>query len=539
MTAASAREALARHDWPSAYELARAAADGEAATADAFDALADAAWWVGRLDECIAAREEAYARYDAAGASRNAGLCAIWLFTHHSLKGRRAIGSGWLRRARRALEHDLECVEYGDLLLYEAEIAHGSGELDRAHDLVAEALELARRLRSAELEAHTLQALGRLLIDKGRPSDGLAHLDEAMLFAIEGRLTPFMTGKVYCSLISACHELGDLRRANEWTEAVASWADNHPFTIFPGLCRLHRADLLRWRGEWDAAEAEARKAGAELESIFVANAGAAFAEVGEIRRRLGDFAGAEEAFARAEALDTHPAGSLALLRLSQGRAEAASTIIATALAGTTWNRLARAWLLPAEVEVAVAVGELDRADAASIELTTTATHYDSPVLLAALATASGRVELARGDAAACASLRDAVRRWVELDVPYEVATARALLGQAYRYAGDEDGACASLLAAAAMFERLGAGVDLATVRRLLAARGGLPCGLSEREVEVLRLVTAGHTNNQIADALCLSGKTVARHLSNIFVKIGVTSRVAATRFALDHDLADR
>ena len=185
------------------------------------------------------------------------------------------------------------------------------------------------------------------------------------------------------------------------------------------------------------------------------------------------------------------------------------------------------------------MGDVDRASTAAGELAATAAQYDSPVLLAAATTARGRVELARGDVAACASLRDAVRRWVELDVPYEVATARALLGEAYRVAGDEDGACASLLAAVATFERLGAAVDCGAVRRRVSERGGLPCGLTEREVEVLRLVAAGHTNNQIAGELSLSGKTVARHLSNIFTKIGATSRVAATRFALDHDLVGR
>lgn len=541
--AALARAALARHDWAAAYDLARRAVDTAAggdpvAEADRLDTLAEAAWWVGHLDECITAREQAYARYDAAGANRQAGLCAIWLYTHWSFKARRAIASAWLRRAHRALDDELGCREYGRLLLYEAELAHSTGELDRAGGLVRDAIELGRQLRDADLEAQALQAAGRLLIDQGRPAEGLAHLDEAMLFALEDRLSPYVTGKVYCSLISACHELGDIRRAQEWTEAVSSWADSHPFTIFPGLCRLHRADLLKWRGDWDGAEAEARRACTELESIFVPNAGAAFAELGEIRRRRGDFAGAEEAFARAEALDAHPSAGLALLRLAQGRADVASTVIAEALREASWSALARAWLLPVEVEVAVARGELDRAAAASRELTDTAARYDSPVLLAAAATASGRVALAAGDPAACAALRTAVRRWVELDVPYEVATARLLLGAAYRDAGDVDGAVASVRAAEALFDRLGAVADRDAARRQLERRA-LPCGLSEREAEVLRLVAVGNTNRQIADALCLSDKTVARHLSNIFTKLGVSSRVAATAFAFEHDLVAR
>jgi ATP/maltotriose-dependent transcriptional regulator MalT len=544
------REALGRHDWAVAHALAVAGAadleqaegrstDHDVVLGDWLDALAEAAWWLGRLDECIAARERAHACYDRAGATLPAGRCAVALFHHWCFKGKQAIASGWLGRARRALQAQPESPEYGYLLLYEAEVAHGSGDLTGATDLVEQALELGRRLRVPDLESQALQALGRLLIDHGRPAEGLARLDEAMLFAIEGRLSPFVTGRVYCSLVSACHELGDIRRANEWIEAVASWAETHPFTVFPGLCRLHRADLMQWRGDWQAAEAEARRACSELDDMYVANAAAAHAGVGEICRRRGDLDAAEEAFARAETLDARPAAGLALLRLAQGRVEAASTVISAAIEETTWNRLARGWLLPVEVQVAVALGDLDRARRAAAELTETARLFESPVLRAAGAAATGRVELAAGDAGAGASLRVAVRRWVELDAPYEVAAARVLLARACRAAGDEEGAEASLAAAASVFARLGAALDMREVEALRAARvpERLPCGLTAREAEVLRLVATGLTNKQIGAELSLSSKTITRHLSNIFAKIGVSSRAAATAFAFEHQLA--
>ena len=535
-----ARAALALHDWETAHARATAAVaaappDQPLDRAERLDVLAEAAWWTGRLDECITSREEAYAAFDAAGANRPAGRCALALFHHWCFKGKQMIASGWLRRGRRALENEPDSPEYGFLLLYEAEVAHGAGELDRASDLSESARDLGRRLREPDVEAQALQSAGRVLIDQGRSSEGFAHLDEAMLFAIEGRLSPFVTGKVYCSLMSACHDLGDVRRANEWLEAVGSWAENHPFTVFPGLCRLHRAEFLQWKGDWVAAEAEARRAGDELETSFLPNAAAAFAEVGEIRLRIGDLEGAEAAFARAEALHLCPAGGLALLRLAQGRVDAADSVITTALAESGWNRLHRAWLLTADVQIALAHGDLDRAAQSSDELAASAEIYDSAMLRAAAMSARGRVEIARDNASACATLRDAVQQWRDLEVPYEVATARVLLAQACRCAGDEEGSQQSGAAAEELFAQLGATVDV-------WGAGGpgrideLPRGLTEREVEVLRLVAAGDTNKQIAATLFLSEKTIGRHLSNIFTKIGVSSRSAATAFAFEHRL---
>lgn len=530
----AARALLDRHAWEEAYALLSVGGGSDDPAWQ--DALAEAAWWMGDIDACIAARERAYTAFDEAGDRRSAGGCAVWLFEHHCFRAQPSIGSGWLRRARRALEGDEDCIEYGQLLSREAQQAHGAGDLDRATALAHASVELGRRLRSANLEAVGLEAIGRILIDQGNPSEGLAHLDEAMLFALEGRLDAYTTGRIFCSLVSACEMLGDIQRAAEWTDAVASWADQHPVSLFPGLCRVHRAGLLQWRGEWMEAEEEARRACVELEGINLPNAAAGFVKIGEIRRRIGDYDGAEEAFRRAEELNGQAWADIALLRLSQGRHQAAAATIARALEETGANRLARGKLLAAHVQIMVATGELDAAANGAAELDQIAADFESPMLLAAAATAQGRVRLATGDSGgACAALQEALGRWTELEAPYEIATTRSLMGQACRQAGDEEGAEGSFTTAEEIFERLGAAMD---VRLTRGFRGGveLPCGLSQREAEVLRLVAAGNTNRQIAAELFLSEKTVARHISNIFTKIQVRSRAAATAFAFEHRL---
>jgi ATP/maltotriose-dependent transcriptional regulator MalT len=531
---ASVHDALSRHDWQDALDATRAASfDDPGLEADRLDLEAEAAWWLGRLDDCIAVREAAYRAYDVIGDNRRAGQCAVWLWEHHAICARPSVAGGWLRRARRALDGDTKCVEYGNMLLREAEMAHGCGDLDRALQLATAALELGRQLRSTDLEAEALQTKGRVLIDHGHVDDGMGHLDEAMLFAVEGRLGPFATGKVYCSLIAACEDVGDFDRAAEWTEATLRWAQQHPFAIFPGICRLHRAIVLKRRGALEAAEQEAARACEELRQSHVANSAAAWAEVGDIRRRLGQLDQAEEAFARSPEIGGGPCGGLALLRLAQGRVDEAMAIITSCVAAQS-NPLGRAAVLPMLVHIAVAAGDLDAAHRALAELETTVATFGTATLRATERLTRGRLQLAEADPAAHETLRQAVDAWHGLDVPYEEATARTLLGQALRVAGDGTAATASFEAAVRLFDQIGARLDAHEV--LAHSKPALPAGLTEREVEVLRLVAGGLTNNEIASELFLSAKTVSRHLSNIFTKIGVSSRAGATALAFEHHL---
>jgi ATP/maltotriose-dependent transcriptional regulator MalT len=355
-----------------------------------------------------------------------------------------------------------------------------------------------------------------------------------MLLAVEGRLRPYSTGKIYCSLISVCEELGDFDRAAEWTEATITWAHQHPFAIFPGICRMHRANVLKRRGALAEAAREAERACEELRHRHVANCAAAYAEVGDIRRRLGQLDEAEEAFAEAQRLCGQPCGGLALLRLAQGRTETALAII-TGCVRNTRNPLARSALLPILVHVAIAAGDVTAAGDGLTELEGIAAGFHTPVLRATTLSARARLQLAEGAAGeACETLRQALDDWIALQVPYEIATAHTLLGQALRQSGDDAGAAESFCTATKLFDQIGAQLD---ARRLVdGAKPALPAGLTMREVEVLRLIAAGLTNNEIAAALYLSVKTVSRHLSNIFTKIDVTSRAAATAFAFEHRL---
>ena len=534
---ASVHQALAQHEWQDALDAARGLTfDDPALEAARLDLEAEAAWWLGRLEECIAARETAYRIYDGLGNDRRAGQCAVWLWEHHAVCARPSIASGWLRRARRALDGDPECVEYANLLLREAETAHGGGDLDQALQLATAALDLGRRLSSTDLEAEALQTKGRILIDQGHIDEGMGHLDEAMLFAVEGRLRPFSTGKVYCSLIAACEAVGDYDRAAEWTEATMRWAQQHPFAIFPGICRVHRAIVLKRRGALEEAEREAIQGCEELGHSHVANSAAAWAEVGDIRRRLGQLDRAEEAFGRSQQLGGGACGGLAVLRLAQGRVVEAMSMIKACVAGQS-NPLGRASLLAMLVQIAVAAGDLDAAHRAQTEIETSAATFGTADLRATERSVRGRLQLAEKDPDASETLQQAVDAWHRLNVPYEEATTRTLLGEALRNAGDDVGAAASFAAAARLFDQIGARLDT------LDDHGGeherhLPAGLTEREAEVLRLVATGLTNNEIATQLFLSPKTVSRHLSNIFTKIGVSSRASATAFAAAHHLLD-
>ena len=540
-TVDAARAALARYDWSAAYDAAVAAAGSDDASSELLEVFAEAAWWRSRLDECIAARERCYRRYEDAGDAARAGATAVLLYGNHAFRGQHAVAGAWLGRGRRLLADVPECADHGVLWIAEAEAAHGGEDVVRATEFAERALGLGRRLPDADLEAESLQCLARLCLADGRPDEGLALFDEAMLGAVEGRLSPFVVGKVYCSLISACEELGDLRRAAEWTKAGATWASHHPVSAFPGLCRVHRAEVLQMQGHWERAEEEARRACAELDGVNPYNTALSFKEIGEIRRRLGDLDGAAAAFRAATDLGLQPQPGLALLRLAEDKVAVAARMIQQALCEAGGNDLARAKLLPAAVQIGVAADDLDAARTAADDLARIARTYRSSVIEASTSMSRGRLLLAEGNVPnALAALRLALQRWRDLGVPYEVATTQVLLGEAARRAGDDEEATAYFTAAAAAFEDLGARLDVAridVVDGVGAVRKPI-AGLTEREVELLRLVAAGRTNRAIAAELHVSEKTVERHLSNVFRKLGVSSRAAASAHAVHHGLAD-
>ena len=531
-----ARDALARGAWAEAYEGLHEA-DRSSMTAGDLEGLADAAWWVSRLEESLDARQKAYAAYAAAGDERAAGAVAARLAIEHFVREESAIGAGYLMRAQRHLQDLPECAEQAFLAVIEANVARYEGELDRTLAAARRAIEIGQRFGDRDLVAMAIHTEGLALIDVGEVPEGLALLDEAMTAVLAGDLSPYFTGIIYCNLIQACLELSDVRRAGEWSDAARVWCDAlQPDAPFPGMCRVNRAEVARLRGAWSEAEAEALLASEEMATLEPGLAAAALNQVGEVRRRTGDVEGAEAAFAHAHELGGDPQPGLALLRLAQGKVGAAQTGLRLTL-GAEHQRPRRTRLLAAQVEVALAAEDLDEARAAVDELETMARESDTPAFAASAATAAGALHLTSGDVSdALGRLREACAAWQQLKLPYEAARARVLYARAIRAGGDEEGAALELRAALASFDRLGARPDVDVVSRLLAGPEALPAGLTAREAEVLRLVAAGKTNRDIAVELVISEHTVARHLQNIFSKIDVSSRSAATAFAFEHGL---
>ena len=532
-----ARRAIEASAWADAYEAFRAADAAELTGRDLED-LAEAAWWLSKLDESLDLRHKAYAAYVAVGDERGAAGMAARLAVEHFLREEASVGAGFLMRAHRHAEGIATEPEAGFLAMVESTVARFSGDLDRAIELAEQAIELGRRHGVPDLVAMAVHNEGLAHVAAGRVRQGFALLDEAMAAVVAGELTPYFTGVIYCAVISACLELGDIRRAGEWSEAALVWCEAlPPGSPFPAWCRVDRAEVARLRGSWAEAEAEAKLAADELTLQRPGLAGSALVQLGEIRRRIGDLDGAEAAFERAQELGQNPQPGHALVRLAQGKADAARSALSLALSGAFLPPV-RARLLAAQVEACIAAGALDEARTAAEELQALAGSVELPAFQAAAAAAAGSVALAEGDTpAAVDALRRATATWQELRLPYETAGARALLGRALLAGGDEDGARRELRGALAAFEELGAAGDAGEVHGVLEGRPPLPAGLTGREAEVLRLVAAGKTNRDIAVELVISEHTVARHLQNMFAKLGVSSRAAATAFAFEHGLA--
>ncbi len=333
------------------------------------EAFADAAWWCSKLPEALAIRKEAYAAYDAEGNDAAAGWMAARLAIEHFIGNEPAVGSGFLMRAQRHAAQLPPGREHGFLAMLEATVALNTGDLDGSLVRIQDAVRIGREVGDPELTAMAIHTQGLAMIDTGHVQEGLALLDEAMASTVAGEVGPYFTGIIYCSLLSACLAIGDLRRAGEWSDAAVDWcATIPPDSPYPGMCRANRAEVARLRGAWGEAEAEAERACDELLVIEPRFAAAAFLQLAEIRRRRGDLAGAEEAYTKAHGFGEDPQPGLALLRLAQGKRTAARAAIAAALgaAGPARPHLVR--LHAANVEIALADGSIDDALASVAEL---------------------------------------------------------------------------------------------------------------------------------------------------------------------------
>jgi DNA-binding NarL/FixJ family response regulator len=538
------RDAYARRAWAEAFDaLAQASAAGPLDADDA-ERLAWAAMLSGRTEATFDAFERLYEIRLASGERLPAARTAFWLGMRLMSLGQTARGGGWLARAQHLIEGDPDCVECGYMRLPLAFRFSVAGDYGAAAATAAEAVAIADRHHDRDLGTLARAHTGSALIRQGRFSEGLAMLDEAMVAVSSDSILPVVIGLVYCEAISACQRSFALDRAREWTAGFSAWCDAQPqLAPFAGTCLVHRSEILQFSGAWSDAFEEAHRVLMRFGQSRADAAGSACYQEGEIHRLRGELAEAERAYTLASESGRDPHPGLALLRVAQGRIDLAAAATRRVMSVTT-DPLQRSRFLPAHVEILLAASAIGEARQAADELAALADRYGMDVLSAMAQHARGAVALADGDArAAVHALRRAHEVWQRVGARYLSARIRVLLAHAFRALGDEDGAALEIEAAKKVFVELGAAPDVraaAAMARPAAAATAEPSpdthGLSARELEVLRLVASGKTNKAIAGELFLSEKTVDRHVSNIFGKLNVSSRSAATAWAYRHHL---
>ena len=459
------RDAANRGAWQEAYEFLTAADQDGALTGNDLELLSHAALWTGHLSAAIEYAERAYARYSDEGDTEKSAMAALGLAAEYRNKLQVSASQGWHQRAARLLESIEESPAHGFLALQKSMMASGRGDYEAALMHIQEALDIATRHHDKDLLAQATLREGVARVSQGQVDEGLALIDEVTAAAVAGELNPMSTAIIYCNAIDACRDLGDYSRAGEWEQTATRWCERMAIAGFPGMCRVDRAEIMRLRGAWNDADQELQRATEELADFNPRVAGQAFYEIGEIRLRMGDLEAAEQAFNQARDMARDPEPGLSLLRLAQGKVDAAGRSIKRALEEESLARLDRARLLPAQIEIALAAGDVKTGRAAAEELESITSDYKisartTPALEASAQMAWGAVRLAEHDGeGGVTCLRRAIKLWQEVGHPYEAAKTRVLLATAYREQGDEDGAKAELEAARSAFEKLGARLD--------------------------------------------------------------------------------
>jgi DNA-binding CsgD family transcriptional regulator len=516
---AEARDAYDAHAWARAYELFAAVGTLDA---EDLDRYAVAAMLLGRMDDYYAIRERAYEQLHSQGDLTGAAAAALWIGMQRLVAGDVVVGGGWLARAARLIEEDgTDSVPAAFLRMSQA---FGAADLEQAVAISSAAVADGRRLGSRDLVGLALHQEGLFLLEAGRTADGLAKLDEAMVELTSGTLSPMVTGIVYCGAIAGCWTVYELRRAEEWTAAMTRWCEAQPeLGNFTGECKVRRAELKQLRGAWTDARMDL--AGVSAADIDVWAAGCAAYVRGDLDRLQGRFADAEECFTEAGRLGYDPQPGLALLRLQQGSVQAAAAMIRRCLSESQVDAK-RVEILFAATEILLAAGDVEAAATAAAGLRDLADKCRTTIVYALHEQAQAMISLTRRPDAALGPARAALRRWVELRAPYQEARTRMLIADACSALGDDESAIRETATARATLERLGAVTGPQRTDGVL----------SQREIEVLRLVATGATNRAIAAQLVLSERTVDRHVSNIFTKLGVSSRSAATAYCFEHKL---
>lgn len=534
------REAFARREWREAFAQLSVADRESPLDPTDLERLATAAYLAGEDTHAAAVWMRAHHALIDYGDVERAARWGFWLSLSLLLRGESAQSTGWLARSQRLLEdRPTACAAQGYGCIVLGLLAMGSGNAEEARAKFEEAATLANQFSDADLMALALLSQGEIMIQSRRIAEGVARLDEAMVAVTAGDVSPMFAGIVYCAVILACRRIFDLRRAQEWTIALSDWCDSQPGLVsFRGQCLVHRSEILQMQGDWPGALEEAERACEWLAGRSEAVVGRAYYQRGELHRLRGEFALADKMYRKAAQNSCEPQPGISLLRLAQGKLDAATAATRSFAefarsarkpsAGLSDPRLFGPW-----VAILLAAGDLGTARAVADQLAEIAAENDAPFLAAISAQTNGAVLLAEGNTtAALDPLREAWTIWQNLQTPYESARTRVLIGRVFRRLDDREMAHMHFDAARTVFSQLGAAPDLAELRRLIKTGSAEPAGpLTDREIEVLTLVATGETNRQIAAALAISEHTVARHLSNIFNKIGVSSRTAASAFA--------
>lgn len=535
-----ARDAFHRQAWRDAFEqLSTLDAHGGLEPQD-LDRLARAAYLAGHDPECEHVWGRAHQAFLDRGEVEPAARCAFWLGLLLFQRGDEARGGGWIGRAARLVtEAERECATQGYLLIPAGLGRLGAGEPAAALELFGQALEAAERFDEPDLRALGRLGSGQALIAAGEVERAVRSLDEAMVAVETDEVSAVAAGIAYCAVILACQQILDLRRALEWTAALSQWCDAQPDLVpYRGQCLVHRSQLAQLRGDWPAAIAEAERACVRLsDPPGQAAIGMAHYQRAELHRLRGEFTDAEQSYSRASRCGHSPHPGLAQLRMAQGRLDDAAGAVRR-LVNEEQLPGQRAQVLAATVEVMLAVDDVVVARAVADELSQLAERHDVPLLRAMSGWAVGAVSLAEGDPrGAVAALHRARSAWEELQAPYEAARVQVTLASACRQLGDADTARMEEEVAREVFVQVGARPDVVRLDEQTQRRKpDAAAGLTAREVEVLRLVAAGRTNREVADQLFISEKTVARHISNIFTRLGLSNRASATAYAYEHDL---